>query len=76
MLDLESGVCLRVTKRDCKTWFDQLAVHPDIGLYFGRPRVTRSELHSEGFTDIDISELGGDDALDLVCCPVHAVDHL
>ena len=60
MLDLEASATLRVTKRDCKTWFDQLSVHPDIGLYFGRPRVTRSELHGEGLTDPDILAMGGE----------------
>ena len=60
MLDLEASATLRVTKRDCKTWFDQLSVHPDIGLYFGRPRVTRSELHGEGWTDPDILAMGGE----------------
>ena len=63
MLDLKSGTQLRVTKRDCKTWFDQLAVHPDIGDYFGRPRVTRQELYDVGFTDIDIVTFGGDGGL-------------
>ena len=39
MLDIPTGVQLRDTKRDCKTWFDQLAVGDDIGDFFGRPRV-------------------------------------
>ena len=44
MIDIPSGVQLRATKRDCRTWFDQLAVHDDIGSFFGRPRVLRAEL--------------------------------
>ena len=59
MLDLEAGAQLRVTKRDCKTWFDQLAVHPDIGNFFGRPRVTRSELVQAGLSVAEIDALGG-----------------
>ena len=50
MLDVSNGVQLRVTKRDCKTWFDQLSVCEDIGCFFGRPRVSRSELLGAGLS--------------------------
>ena len=59
MLDVPSGVRLRVTKRDCKTWFDQLAVCDDIGAFFGRPQVSRSELRDFGISDDDILSFGG-----------------
>ena len=59
MLDVLSGVQLRVTKRDCKTWFDQLAVCDDIGDFFGRPRISRSELRDVGISDDDIISFGG-----------------
>ena len=55
---------LRVTNRDCKTWFDQWAVHRDIGDFFGRPRVSRSELLDHGLTAADIIAHGGSDDLD------------
>ena len=64
LLDVPSGVQLRATKRDCKTWFDQLAVHQDIGEYFGRPCVSRSELFERGFTREEILSFGGPDDLD------------
>ena len=64
LLDIPAGVQLRVTKRDCKTWFDRLAVHRDIGDFFGRPRVGQSELLDHGFTCADILALGGLDGLD------------
>ena len=63
MLDVPSGVQLRVTKRDCKTWFDHLAVHQDTGEYFGRPCVSRSELLEQGFTREEILSFGGPDDL-------------
>ena len=64
MLDLPSGRRLRVTKRDCNTWFDQLEVHQDIGSYFGRPRVSRSELLSAGLSDSDLRHAGACDGID------------
>ena len=64
MLDVPSGFQLRVTKRDCKTWFDQLAVCDAIGCFFGRPRVSRSELLSAGLSDGDIRAFGGVAELD------------
>ena len=64
MLDIAAGRQLRVTKRDCKTWFDQLLVHPDIGSFFGRPRVLRQELLDVGFSNDDIFSLGGADGID------------
>ena len=60
-LNLEQGRVLRVTKRDCRTWFDQLAEDPTIGMYFARPPVTRQELRDAGLTDADISGYGADD---------------
>ena len=59
MLDVPSGVQLSVTKRDCKTWFDELLVCDDIGEFFGRPRVSRSELRDVGLSDDDILSFGG-----------------
>ena len=56
-LDLKAGAQLRVTKRDCKTWFDQIAVHPAVGSFFGRPKVGRAELLQEGFVTTAISEM-------------------
>ena len=62
MLDIAAGRQLRVTKRDCRTWFDQLAVSDDIGLYFGRPAITQQALIGVGFSREDIVDFGGDDA--------------
>ena len=62
MLDIPSGVQLRVTKRDCKTWFDQLAVHRDVGDLFGRPRVSQSELIDQGLTSDEILVFGALDS--------------
>ena len=59
LLSLQDGAQLRVTKRDCKTWFDQLEVDPAIGSFFGRPKVTRAELISAGLSDADIEGCGG-----------------
>ena len=64
LLDVPSGVQLRVTTRDCKTWFDQLAVHQDIGDYFGRPWVSRSELLEQGVTHDEILSFDGPSDLD------------
>ena len=58
-LDVQSGVQLRVTKRDCKTWFDHMSVCEDIGDFFGRPRISRSELRDVGISDDDIISIGG-----------------
>ena len=59
LLDIPSGVQLRVTKRDCKTWFVQLAVHLYIGEHVGRPCASRSELLNHGDTCDDIRGYGG-----------------
>ena len=69
MLDLPAGVQLRVTKRDCKTWFDQLAVDESIGDFFGRPRVSRLELLDAGLTPAEIISCGGTvDGVSFVPC--------
>jgi hypothetical protein len=60
MLDLADADVLRVTKRDCRTWFDQLALSDDIGSFFGKPSITRTELNRYGIDDVEISSLGGD----------------
>ena len=67
MLDVPAGVQLRVTKRDCKTWFDQLAVNDDIGDFFGRPRVSRAELLDDGLSADDIVMFGGLAEQDSLC---------
>ncbi len=59
-LDLEAGARLRVSKRDCRTWFDQLALEPSLRPYFGRPRVGRDELLAAGLTLSELCDLGGD----------------
>ena len=64
MLDVAAGRQLRVTKRDCRTWFDQLAVNYDVALYFARPAITRRELLAAGFSCDDIIDFGGDGASD------------
>ena len=64
MLDLSAAARLRVTKRNCKTWFDQLAVDRSIGCYFGRPRILRSELIGGGLTPDNVRFAGGDDHAD------------
>ena len=60
MLDIASAAVLRVTKRDCRTWFDQLALTDDIGNFFGRPSVTRLEMNQYGIDNTEILALGGD----------------
>ena len=57
-LDLGPDECLRVSKRDCRTWFDQLVVDPSIGQYFGRPSVLRSELIAAGVSDEELILFG------------------
>ena len=59
-LHLGEDAILRVTKRDCRTWFDQLTVADSIGDFFGRPKVSRAELIKEGFSDSEIAAAGGD----------------
>ena len=61
---MKAGRSLRVTKRDCKTWFDQLKAHPDIGSFFGRPLVTRVELLEAGLSEAEIRFAGGCDGVD------------
>jgi hypothetical protein len=58
LLDLRTGTQLRVTKRDCKTWFDQLLLAPDLRGFFGRPRVSRDELLAEGLTMAQLATFG------------------
>ena len=58
LLDLAAGAKLRVTKRDCRTWFDQLAVSPAIGAFFGQPSVTRTELIGAGLSEGDLARMG------------------
>ena len=58
-LDLGPTAFLRVSKRDCRTWFDQLVVDEGIGEFFGRPAVTRAELLGAGATCKDIGTFGG-----------------
>ena len=60
MLDLADTAALRVTKRDCRTWFDQLAVSDELGSFFARPAITRGELNISGMCDDEILALGGD----------------
>ena len=61
MLDIAETSTLRVTKRDCRTWFDQLSLSDELGSFFGRPALTRAELNSLGVSDAEIVSLGGDD---------------
>jgi hypothetical protein len=41
-LELSEHESLRVTKRDCRTWFDQLALPDDLALCMARPKVRRT----------------------------------
>jgi hypothetical protein len=50
---------LRVSKRDCRTWFDQLVVDEGIGEFFGCPAVSRAELLGAGVTCDEIATFGG-----------------
>lgn len=76
VLDLPSGFHLRATKRDCKTWFDQLAVCSDICDFFGRLRVTRAELVEEGLTCSETLACGAEDGLDSFVCTLSLADAL
>ena len=58
MLDLPSGSRLRVTKRDCKTWFDQLLLHDSLRPFFGRPRVSQAELVGVGLSSGNLRRSG------------------
>ena len=58
-LDLRPTALLRVSKRDCRTWFDQLVVDEGIGEFFGRPAVSRAELLGAGVTCEEIATFGG-----------------
>ena len=60
-LDLSPDDRLRVSKRDCRTWFDQLVVDPSIGEYFGRPSILRDELIGAGLSDAELILFGGTD---------------
>ncbi len=53
-LELSEGRALRVTKRDCQTWFDQLAAPAELRAFFGRPRVYRSELLAAGLCEAEL----------------------
>ena len=55
-IDLELGKRLRVTKRDCRTWFDQLVLPEDLRLFMARSRVSLAELVEAGGTHEEISE--------------------
>ena len=50
-IDLGASRNLRVTKRDCRTWFDQLVLPRDLRTFMARPRVTRAELRAAGASD-------------------------
>ena len=50
-LELQDHESLRVTKRDCRTWFDQLALPDDLSLFMGRPKVRRTELLAAGLSE-------------------------
>ena len=63
MLDLTVGTQLCVTKRDCRTWFDQLE-DPAISDFVGRPSVTRGELTGGGLADHDVATFCGTDEAD------------
>ena len=58
LLDLEAGLTLRVTKRDCRTWFHLFAVGPSIVEYFARPPVSRRDLLEHGMTNDDLAACG------------------
>ncbi len=56
-LELSEGRALRVTKRDCQTWFDQLAAPAELRAFFGRPRVYRAELLAAGLCEAELREV-------------------
>ncbi len=49
-LELREGRLLRVSKRDCKTWFDQLVLPAALSRFMARPRVSVAELLEAGLT--------------------------
>jgi len=46
---------LRLTKRDCRCWFDQLRLPRALRAYMARPPLTRHELLAGGLSDDDIT---------------------
>ena len=58
LLDLGAAARLRVFKRDCSTWFDQLALEPGMSAFFGRPRVQRAELLAAGLSEAELAAFG------------------
>ena len=50
LLELDSGKQLRVSKRDCRTWFDQLVLPEPLSPYMARPRVCVGELLDVGLS--------------------------
>ena len=49
-LELAEGRLLRVSKRDCRTWFDQLVLPDALARFMARPRVSVGELLEAGLT--------------------------
>ncbi len=61
LMDLPTGSQLRVSKRDCRTWFDQLALEPEMRPFFGRPRVRLCELLAAGLSAEELRQALGDE---------------
>ncbi len=53
-LELAEGRLLRVSKRDCRTWFDQLALPMALSRFMARPRISVQELLTAGMTQHEI----------------------
>ena len=60
LLDLACGRQLRVSKRDCRTWFDQLVLAPSLRGFCGRPRVLRTELLEAGVSPAELLKFTSD----------------
>ena len=56
-LSLTDGEQLRVSKRDCRTWFDQLVLPPELSVYMARPRIAIDELLDLGLALKDVDAL-------------------
>ncbi len=61
-LSLSSAERLRVSKRDGRSWFDQLALDPCLRPFFGRPGVKREELLEAGMSEAELVAAAGADS--------------
>lgn len=56
LISLDDVEQLRVTKRECRFWFDQLLLSQELPPFMARPWISKKELVAGGLTEVEIQK--------------------